>query len=89
MKIHKRDILELTIDKMAYGGRGIARMDGFVIFVKGGVPGDRLTAQIFFESQPDRFLHMYITDDDRWDKLCKFLDVPVPDTPFPHENRGK
>ena len=21
-----------------------------------------------------------------WDPLCSFLDVPVPDTPFPHEN---
>lgn len=22
-----------------------------------------------------------------WDALCRFLDVPVPDQPFPHENR--
>jgi len=47
MKVRKRDILELSIDKMAYGGQGIARLDGFVIFVKGGMPGDRLTAQVF------------------------------------------
>ncbi len=47
MKIRKRDILELSIDKMAFGGQGIAHVDGFVIFVKGGVPGDRLTAQVF------------------------------------------
>ena len=46
MKVRKHDILKLSIDKMAYGGRGIARLDGFVIFVKGGVPGDRLTAQV-------------------------------------------
>ena len=47
MNVHKGDILELSIDKMAYGGQGVARVDGFVIFIKGGVPGDRLTAQIF------------------------------------------
>ncbi len=46
MKLHKRDIVELIIDKMAYGGQGIARLDGFVIFVKGAVAGDRLKARI-------------------------------------------
>jgi hypothetical protein len=25
----------------------------------------------------------------RWDELCAFLDVPVPDVPFPHRNRQK
>ncbi len=47
MKIRKRDILELSIEKMAYGGQGIARLDGFVIFVKGAIPGDRVKAQVF------------------------------------------
>lgn len=47
MQISKKEIIELKIDKMAYGGQGIARVDGFVIFIKGAIPGDRLTAQIF------------------------------------------
>ncbi len=47
MKLKKNDICELQIEKMAYGGKGIARVDGLVIFVKGGVPGDRLTAKVF------------------------------------------
>jgi hypothetical protein len=25
----------------------------------------------------------------RWDELCAFLDVPVPDLPFPHANQQK
>ena len=34
--------LELQIDSLAQGGRGIARTEtGFVIFVAGGLPGDR------------------------------------------------
>jgi 23S rRNA (uracil1939-C5)-methyltransferase len=40
------DELELRIDRLAYGGAGVARMDGFVVFVRGGVPGDRVRARI-------------------------------------------
>src|SRR5664279_372533 len=34
------DELELTIDSLAYGGAGVARTDGYVVFVSGAVPGD-------------------------------------------------
>ena len=47
MKLKKGHTLELNIERMAYGGRGIARMDGFVIFVRGAVPGDRVMARIY------------------------------------------
>ena len=35
-----------------------------------------------------RFLCMDITAGDGWDALCNFLQVPVPDQPFPHMNPG-
>jgi 23S rRNA (uracil1939-C5)-methyltransferase len=38
--------LELTIDSLAYGGAGVARLDGFVVFVQGAVPGDRVRAVV-------------------------------------------
>src|ERR1700735_4598464 len=38
--------LELTIDSLAYGGAGVARRDGYVVFVRGGMPGDRVRARI-------------------------------------------
>ena len=38
--------LELTVDALAYGGAGIARLDGYVIFVAGAMPGDRVRAQV-------------------------------------------
>jgi 23S rRNA (uracil1939-C5)-methyltransferase len=38
--------LELTIDSLAHGGAGVARLDGYVIFVQGGIPGDRLRAEV-------------------------------------------
>jgi len=47
MKPKKGHTIELNIERMAYGGRGIARLDGFVIFVRGTVPGDRVLARIY------------------------------------------
>jgi 23S rRNA (uracil1939-C5)-methyltransferase len=38
--------LVLTIDDLAFGGEGVARADGYVVFVPGGVPGDRVRVRI-------------------------------------------
>ncbi len=38
--------LELTVDSLAYGGAGVARLDGYVVFVAGGLPGDRVRAEV-------------------------------------------
>ncbi len=40
------DVLELTIDSLAHGGNGVARRDGYVVFVAGAVPGDRVKAVV-------------------------------------------
>lgn len=38
--------IELTVDDLAYGGRGVARHEGLVVMVDGGFPGDRVRAQV-------------------------------------------
>jgi 23S rRNA (uracil1939-C5)-methyltransferase len=38
--------LELKIDSLAYGGNGVARLDGFVVFVRRGLPGDTVRARV-------------------------------------------
>jgi 23S rRNA (uracil1939-C5)-methyltransferase len=38
--------LDLAIDSLAFGGNGVARMDGYVVFVRGGFPGDRVRARV-------------------------------------------
>jgi 23S rRNA (uracil1939-C5)-methyltransferase len=38
--------LEVTIDSLAYGGAGVGRSEGFVVFVRGAVPGDRVRARV-------------------------------------------
>ncbi len=37
---------ELRIEKLVFGGAGIARMDNYVIFVRGAIPGDRIWVRI-------------------------------------------
>src|SRR3954467_15554633 len=39
------DELELTVESLAHGGAGVARLDGYVVFVQGAVPGDRARAR--------------------------------------------
>src|SRR3712207_3577550 len=48
--------LELVVDRLAYGGKGVARLStqtaspsgtgGYVVFVAGGLPGDRVLARV-------------------------------------------
>ena len=40
------DELELTVDSLAFGGAGVARLDGYVVFVPGAIPGDRVRAVV-------------------------------------------
>jgi 23S rRNA (uracil1939-C5)-methyltransferase len=42
------DELELTIDRIAHGGEGVARYgeDGYVVFVSGAIPGDTVKAVV-------------------------------------------
>ena len=40
------DVLELRIDGIAQGGAGVARADGFVVFVVGAFPGDVVRAEV-------------------------------------------
>ncbi|MEA2425212.1 MAG: rRNA (uracil1939-C5)-methyltransferase [Thermoleophilaceae bacterium] len=38
--------LELAVDAFAFGGAGIARVEGYVVFVRGAIPGDRVRARV-------------------------------------------
>lgn len=44
--IKKHETVELTVTGISFGGPGIARMDDYVIFVTGAIPGDRVEARI-------------------------------------------
>jgi 23S rRNA (uracil1939-C5)-methyltransferase len=44
--VSKDQELELHVDSLAYGGNGVARLNGFVVFVRRGLPGDTVRARV-------------------------------------------
>jgi 23S rRNA (uracil1939-C5)-methyltransferase len=44
--VQKDQELELSIESLAFGGNGVARLDGFVVFVRRGLPGDTVKARV-------------------------------------------
>ncbi len=47
MTLKKGQILELKIEKLIHGGRGLARVNGLAVFVEKAVPGDEVRARVF------------------------------------------
>src|SRR5438094_3116724 len=44
--VAKDEELELHVDSLAFGGNGVARLNGFVVFVRRGLPGDTVRARV-------------------------------------------
>ena len=44
--VAKGDEVELDVESLAFGGNGVARLGGFVVFVRGSLPGDRVRARV-------------------------------------------
>src|SRR5438105_12658495 len=44
--VAKDQELELDVESLAFGGNGVARLEGFVVFVRRGLPGDRVRARV-------------------------------------------
>src|SRR6185295_2798808 len=45
-RVERGQELELTIDSLAFGGAGVARRDGYVVFVRDAIPGDVVRAVV-------------------------------------------
>lgn len=46
MSLKRQDIVELTIESLAFGGKGVAHLHGFTIFVDRALPGQKVRAKI-------------------------------------------
>jgi len=44
--VQRDDVVELDVESLAYGGNGVARLNGYVVFVRRGLPGDRVRARV-------------------------------------------
>jgi hypothetical protein len=40
----------------------------------------------YFADRPDKLLVFDVFRGDSWPELCRFLELPAPDEPFPHKN---
>ena len=58
MKPSVGDRLEIEIIKVVHGGFGLARQDGFVIFVKGALPGEKVAAEVYEVKKSHGFAHL-------------------------------
>jgi 23S rRNA (uracil1939-C5)-methyltransferase len=77
--------LEVEVDSLAYGGRGVARADGFVLFVAGALPGDRVRVEVtkakkrFAEA---RTVELLRAGADRVPDRCVHGGEPCPGAPW-------
>jgi 23S rRNA (uracil1939-C5)-methyltransferase len=44
--VTKDQEVDLHVDSLAFGGNGVARLNGFVVFVRRGLPGDTVRARV-------------------------------------------
>jgi 23S rRNA (uracil1939-C5)-methyltransferase len=81
----KGELLEVEIDSLAFGGRGIARVGGYVVFVSGGLPGDLVRAEVtkpkkrFAEA---RAVELLRPGNDRVPNRCLHEGEPCPGAPW-------
>jgi 23S rRNA (uracil1939-C5)-methyltransferase len=79
------ELLEVEIDSLAFGGRGVARAGGFVLFVAGALPGDRARVEVtkakkrFAEA---RAVELLRAGADRVPDRCLHGGEPCPGAPW-------
>src|SRR5918994_5135578 len=77
--------LLLEIDSLAYGGKGIARRDGYVVFVSGALPGDRVRAEVTRAKRgyaEARATEIVSPSPDRVPERCDHGGEPCPGAPW-------
>ena len=79
------DELELEIDSLAQGGRGVARADGYVVFVTGALPGDRVRVRLTKSKRnhgEGRAVEILSPSPERIADTCVHDDEPCPGAPW-------
>ncbi len=70
--------LDLKIESLAFGGRGVARLDGFVIFVEGALPGDLVRARVTRSKRSHaeaRTVRVLDSSRARVEPVCRHFDI--------------
>jgi len=75
MEIKKKTEVPLEVTGIAFGGRGIAKVDGYTIFIDGAVPGDTVLARILKKKKSyaeARAIEVISPSADRVDPPCRY-----------------
>lgn len=78
VNIKKKDIVELQISDLAYGGKSVAKLDGLVVLIKGGIPGDIVKAEIVKKKSnfaEARILEIIKESDLRTEPVCSHFGL--------------
>ena len=82
--VSQGDLIELEIEKFADKGKSLARVDGYVVFVEGAVPGDHVKAYVHRtkSSHAEAKLDTLPAPSElRVEPQCRC--IPAPGTPMP------
>ncbi len=82
---HRGQELDLEIDSLAQGGRGVARADGYVVFVSGALPGDRVRARLTKAKRDygeGAAIELLRPSADRVPERCMHDGAPCPGAPW-------
>ena len=75
MGVKRGQVLELTITDIAFGGKGLAKVDGFAIFVDKAVTGDKVMARIVKKKRnfaEARVVEVLSPSEDRIPARCRY-----------------
>jgi len=89
-RLERGDEVELKIDSLAYGGEGVARWGsaGYVVFVSGAVPGDKVRAIVYKRKRTyahARTLELLRAGPERIAPLADHPGVPWQVLPYEHQ----
>src|SRR4051812_20677288 len=77
--------LELEVDSLAQGGRGVARANGYVVFVNGALPGDHVRVRLTKTKRAyaeGRAVEIITPSPDRIADTCVHDGEPCPGAPW-------
>ena len=78
MSLRKGDIVEISVTDLAYGGKGVGKINGLVILIRGGLPGDTLKVKIkrkkknFAEAE---LVEVLKSSEQRVDPICSHFSL--------------
>jgi 23S rRNA (uracil1939-C5)-methyltransferase len=78
MTVKKGQEIELEIGQVAFGGKGIARVDGMAVFVDQAVAGDRVLARVVKKKKSyaeARVLELLAPSEQRVEAPCPYSGV--------------